>query len=241
MVNELDFFPEAFFKGGVKSAKNILPWWVSSATDYVDTLIAGRRNLKVFEWGSGASSIWFSNLKADLISIEDHAEWCEKIKLILGDNISLKYSPSCENHGQLSEEICKYVDGVSSNFFSLGPEGDNKHGFQTIGFEKYAAEILQYPNKCFDIILIDGKARVLCTLMAMNKISDNGLIIFDNSDRNQYNQAYIALYDNGFRRIDFRGYCPGNDYESSTSIFIKNIEALKFGPKVPEKNICVFR
>ena len=48
-------------------------------------------------------------------------------------------------------------------------------------------------------------ARGLSTWMAVNYIKDNGFIIFDNSDRWQYNFT-SKFYQFSFKRINFHGW-----------------------------------
>jgi hypothetical protein len=52
-----------------------------------------------------------------------------------------------------------------------------------------------------------------------------GFIVFDNSERWQYNAGYRALHGFGFRRIDFHGLGPVGRHEWCTSMFAKNLDA----------------
>jgi hypothetical protein len=82
-------------------------------------------------------------------------------------------------------------------------------------------EILNY-KKTFDIIVIDGREKVQCSINSLSTLKENGVIIWDNSDRTIYSEGYNFLISNGFKRIDFWGIGPINFYSWCTSIFYKN-------------------
>jgi hypothetical protein len=85
---------------------------------------------------------------------------------------------------------------------------------------EYQNEILNY-NKVFDIIIIDGRERVQCSMNSLNALKENGVIIWDNSDRLKYAKGYNFLLSNGFKRIDFSGLGPINPHAWCTSIFYR--------------------
>ncbi|AZQ62238.1 FkbM family methyltransferase [Flammeovirga pectinis] len=78
----------------------------------------------------------------------------------------------------------------------------------------------------FDLIIIDGRNRVECCKNSLSKLSNKGVIIWDNSDREKYNEGYNLLIDNGFKRIDFYGLAPSICDSSLTSIFYKEENCL---------------
>ena len=87
-------------------------------------------------------------------------------------------------------------------------------------------EFITTQENDFDIIIIDGRDRVNCTKYAIYKLKKEGVIIFDNSDRKAYKDAYDLLASTGFRRIDFWGIGPINKYEWCTSVFYRNNNVL---------------
>lgn len=109
---------------------------------------------------------------------------------------------------------------------SPDPTRNYRAGLIDYGFDAYACALLDYPSGYFDIIVIDGMARVLTTWLAARQLASDGLIIFDNSDRVEYVDAYRHLEGSGFARVDFSGLGPLNTYEWSTSIFFKSLAAI---------------
>jgi predicted O-methyltransferase YrrM len=90
---------------------------------------------------------------------------------------------------------------------------------------KYVDEIFKYENE-FDMIVIDGRERVECSKNVLKPLKKGGVIIWDNSDRTEYQEGYDYLFKNGFRKIDFWGIGPINDYEWCTSIFYRDNNCL---------------
>ena len=84
----------------------------------------------------------------------------------------------------------------------------------------YEGEILNYKND-FDIIVIDGRNRNKCIKNAMEALKNDGIVIWDNSDRSEYEEGFNFLLDRKFKRIDFWGLGPINTYQWCTSIFYR--------------------
>jgi tRNA A58 N-methylase Trm61 len=102
----------------------------------------------------------------------------------------------------------KLPDNVRYRHFNLTSTGN------------YSKSILKF-NKEFDVIVIDGRKRVNCARSCLSALNETGVIIWDNSDREQYLEGYNFLSDNGFKRLDFAGLGPINHFGSCTSIFYR--------------------
>lgn len=81
-------------------------------------------------------------------------------------------------------------------------------------------------DKKYQLIIIDGRDRVKSTLYAVKYLTDNGVLILDNSERHWYQEAKDYLRKNGFRRIDFTGMVPIVAQESTTSVFYRENNCL---------------
>ena len=77
-------------------------------------------------------------------------------------------------------------------------------------------------NKHFDVIIIDGRDRVNCIKNVLNSLKENGIIVLDDSEREQYNEGIEYLLDKNFKKIDFWGISPGAFFNKCTTIFYKN-------------------
>lgn len=93
---------------------NIIPWYTYPAIEFINQFdFSGKR---VFEWGSGNSSSFFSNKKVgEIISIEHDAEWYDKVKLNLQSNQQLVMSDLNQYPNQIDNFFGKFdviiIDG----------------------------------------------------------------------------------------------------------------------------------
>jgi hypothetical protein len=71
----------------------------------------------------------------------------------------------------------------------------------------------------FNLIVIDGRWRQSCAVLAPRHLRDGGLIVLDNSER--YPQIARALRELEFFQIDFSGFGPLNAYAWTTSMFLR--------------------
>ena len=111
-----------------------------------------------------------------------------------------------------------YYDFIKSKINTL-PNVD--YHFLDLDDGIYSSKIGEYKNE-FDVVIIDGRDRINCTKNAVGALKSDGVIIFDNSDREAYNEAYDLLEKEGFRKIDFYGHGPIGNVEWGTTIYYKN-------------------
>ena len=80
-------------------------------------------------------------------------------------------------------------------------------------------------KKPFDVIIIDGKHREECVKNALKKISSDGLIIADNSERavefEDCRKLVEKLRASGMLQVDFKGFGPLKNYTWVTTLFFK--------------------
>jgi hypothetical protein len=76
-------------------------------------------------------------------------------------------------------------------------------------------------GEAFDIIIVDGRDRVNCCIQAVEALSENGVIVLDDSERPDYKDGITYLLDRGFKQIAFSGISPGLFYYKTTTIFYK--------------------
>ncbi len=97
----------------------------------------------------------------------------------------------------------------------------------------YAIKPNEFSRK-FDIILIDGIDRELCSKEAVKYLNIGGMIILDNSERHP--NIAEDFRDLGFIEFDFHGFGPINEYTWTTSIFVDRdycFKPLTIQPTIP--------
>lgn len=76
-----------------------IPWWTYSAIHFLDGRLGDR--MRVLELGAGNSTIWLSARCREIVSLENHHDWAEKIRGRVGNNVDIV-------------EVSDYVDSVSA-------------------------------------------------------------------------------------------------------------------------------
>ena len=89
----------------------------------------------------------------------------------------------------------------------------------------YAKEILG-SNNLYHIVVIDGRDRNNCAKYAVTKLTNDGIIIYDNTQVPEYTESIEYLINLGFKRIDFIGNLPIVAHSNTTSIFYRNNNCL---------------
>ena len=125
--------------------------------------------MRILEFGAGGSSIFFLNRKANLFSIEHEDIWINEVKKKVSSSNFARWSPNLV-----------LADGINSTV----PNVDD-----------YLAPLKKISNSSMDIVFVDGRHRVESIRRSMNLLKDDGVIILDNSDRPQYEDAYKILID----------------------------------------------
>lgn len=152
-----------------------LPWWTFEAATEVDRILSENPGARVFEWGSGASTLWLAARAKEIISIEHDSAWATKVQARLdsssfGAKVSLVHIPS-EASGEITSQ---------------------KRGFARQFFDNYVAAIDAFDGQ-FDFIVIDGRAREACLSKAVSRLSPGGRILLDDFKRERYQQAVRQL------------------------------------------------
>lgn len=72
-----------------------------------------------------------------------------------------------------------------------------------------------------DILVIDGRQRVASCMASTHLLTERGVVVWDNAERERYAEGYAFLAERGFRRLDFWGMGPLNVDEWLTTIFYR--------------------
>lgn len=190
--------------------KDEVPWVTFEAKEWIEAFLIQHRSKEtiVFEYGSGGSTVFFTRRVSKVISAEHNQQW---------------YAVVCNILQSKNVSNCKYLlmepQSISACSISdaADPQSYASHEYENMSFEAYVKSIDAYPNECFDMVFIDGRARPSCILHARNKVKSGGIIILDNSERNYYSLGKELLSD--WEGMDFYGPGPYGRYFWQTSIF----------------------
>jgi hypothetical protein len=184
-----------------------LPWLTFLAIQMLDDVLD--ENMRVYEYGSGGSTLYFAQRVKEVISVEHDRPWFEKVF----ESVDCNGHKNC--HVQLIEPtvIDDLVYGDTSDpnsYISSSPDFTGK------SFRDYVSNIDQFPDEYFDLILIDGRARPSCFQHSIPKVKLNGYIVWDNTDREHYLPTMKAA-PSRFDFIDFPGASPYVNFFTRTS------------------------
>lgn len=84
----------------------------------------------------------------------------------------------------------------------------------------------QRADKRFHIIIVDGRDRVNCCKEALEALTEDGVVVLDDSERTKYEPALHFFEENGFRHLPFTGMAPGVIISKRTSIFYRSNNCL---------------
>jgi hypothetical protein len=93
----------------------------------------------------------------------------------------------------------------------------------------YVAAITNHAKASFDVVVIDGDARLECSEVVDPYLKPDGVVVFDNSDRVAYRRALEALASRGWLRLDFFGLIPSYLYKNCTSVLFRDPAVLRRG------------
>ena len=86
--------------------------------------------------------------------------------------------------------------------------------------------VIQKHRERFDVIILDGKDRVNCAKNSLRALKDDGVVVWDDAERDNYREGYSFLAQNGFKRLDFEGFAPIAISGKLTSIFYRDTNCL---------------
>ncbi|GIV40528.1 MAG: hypothetical protein KatS3mg033_2328 [Thermonema sp.] len=182
-LKDLGWFRSFYTKRSEDAAGHPIPWFTYSAYLFLDPRL--QAHFRVFEYGSGSSTLYFAQKVAQVYSVEHHPSWAQQMQAKLPPNASVLYCLP----------------------------------------EDYPTAIRQ-AQATFHLIVVDGILRNECIRQAVNFLTEDGVIIVDNSNRSEYREALSWLCAQGFRRLDFYGMAPIGTELSCTSFFYKELNCL---------------
>lgn len=164
-----------------------VPWITYPALHFLSA--RNTDQLRVLEFGSGYSTLWWSHRCQQITSLESDANWFRSLTTLVSTTTDY--------------QLVDTQDAVAG-----------------------------YPQACrslsgpFDIVVIDALGRSQCVRNAFSHLAEAGVVIWDNSDREEDADGYQFLVRHGYKRLDFHGLGPINAYPWTTSLFYRSDNCL---------------
>ena len=187
----------ASFKPGANALADALPWLGFSVIRLLERHL--QPGMRVFEYGSGGSTLFFARCGANLVSVEHNPQWHLQVSAAL----EARQASACDLR------LIEAEDAAMPAADDSDPDGyaSSDAAYRGKSFRKYAAAMDEFPDASFDVVLIDGRARPSCLKHAVGKVKPGGMVVLDNTERENYWPAMAAMPP-PFLRRDFFGPCP---------------------------------
>ena len=169
------------------------PLYTPAAIREIESYLAAAPR-RVFEWGSGGSTIWYAQRAQHVIAVEHAAAW----QRIVAERLQAAgVAAECPSSPPLApDSLVGYrweTDWPPYATLSRAPLRPE--------YRDYLATIDAYPDAAFDLIVIDGKERVGCAPHAIPKLKPGGRLILDDSNRAEYADIFRLLTGWECRRL----------------------------------------
>jgi len=162
-------------KESEENDNEIKPWMSKEVIKSIKSYL--NKNQVFFEWGAGGSTIEFSKYVKRYYSVEHDFEWYNLVKNRLKKkaNVKIYYLPPCT-------ENLKWFP-----IFNEGKYTDFKN------YVRFVNNIGLLGIK-FDVVLIDGRARVDCAIEVLPYLSKDAIVFIHDFDR-QYYWKVLKYYE----------------------------------------------
>jgi hypothetical protein len=158
-----------------------LPWCTYPFIQFIEPRLT--KALRVFEFGSGYSTLFYGARTKEVHAVEHDAEWVDILRPQLPENVHL-------------EHLALELDGA------------------------YCRQA-QQAGGLFDVIVVDGRDRVNCLKQSVSMLSEGGVMVLDNAQREKYHPGIGLMLEAGFRQLDFHGISPLKAESNITTLFYR--------------------
>jgi hypothetical protein len=176
-----------------------LAWWSYPAMKRVDEFLAERPGARIFEFGAGASTLWLAKRAGQVDSVEHDTHWAASVKEMLADTAS-----NAKLHA---------VPPTAATPDTTVRSG--RVGHTDLDFANYVSTIDEVGGP-FDLIVVDGRARIDAFRRALDHLADDGVVVFDNIKRKRYWDVLSAMP--GLRIELLKGGTPTLPYPTTTGL-----------------------
>lgn len=182
------------------------PWWTYGAVAEVEKHLAEcPGGARVFEYGSGASTVWLARRSREVHSVEHHAGFAGVMRRVLADagvadRVTLHEVPAEESGTPVTRS--------------------GRRGEDHVDYTRYVRSV-EDVGGLFDLVVVDGRARVQSLKAALPYLAPGGLVVLDDAQRPRYREA-SALPGLAVKHV--WGWVPSLPYPRDTAL-VRRVEA----------------
>ncbi len=175
-----------------------IPWYAFEAIEFLKNNL--NKNHIIFEFGCGASTLFFVSKAKKVVSLESNRQWFEIVTSrlkISGDFLLEK----------------NYFSNANCEIFLMEDALDRDE------YQHFAQNYSQKNNIKFDFLIVDSLKRYECAKNSFEAIKSDGYLILDDSERPNYRKIFDFLQQNNFSFEDFIGIAPAQLRIKKTTFF----------------------
>lgn len=184
-----------------------IPWVTFRAIEWLGACL--KPDMSVFEYGAGGSTLFLARRARAVVSVEHDDGFHAAVAQVLATR-------KLDNCTLLLRKPERLADGQAVGY-STSSFTSAQAKYAGLSFERYVKAIDAYPDRSFDLVLVDGRARASCVARAIPKVKPGGHLLLDNSERRGYAGALELLQS--YPRIDHFGIVPWNLETYQTSVW----------------------
>jgi hypothetical protein len=194
------YFLEWFssFRPGKSLIPEAKPWLPFEAVHWLEIYLLP--HMKVFEYGSGGSTIFLSERAGQVFSVEHDRAWY----VLVSKALTQRGLNNCWYQLHEPQTIGETFSSVGNSRSSRLIYDDYYPGMTV---DDYVRSIDILPDRTFDLVLVDGRARTACIEHAISKIRPGGYLMLDNSNNADVAEIVHTLLP--YPHTVFRGIAPG--------------------------------
>jgi predicted O-methyltransferase YrrM len=182
-----------------------LPWWTYEAIDVVEAFLAERGGkARVFEFGSGASTVWLARRSGRVDAVEHHPGWADRVRQLLAA------APG------VTADVSLHVPTVARTPVPILPSASPTA--QGLDFAQYVAVLDEVEGEPFDLVLVDGRAREESLRRALKRVREDGLVLLDDAQRERYHPVLAEAAASGWSVTVTRGRTPCQPLPRETAV-----------------------
>lgn len=179
-----------------------IPWFNYASIEYLKKII--KNDDVVFEFGCGSSTLFFYKKIKKIIAIETNKFWFDYITNII-----------INNDKKFFKNANYFINDNAEIFL-------NENGLNDNNYEKFAFNYANKNNIKFNLIIIDSIKRYKSVINSVNALTEDGVMILDDSQRIGYKKIFDYIKKIDMQNISFSGIAPAQLTIKSTSFFKKN-------------------
>ena len=144
---------------------NPIPWMNLSVVAMLEERLTP--DLKLFEFGSGYSTVFYAARVASVVSVEYDEVWYQAVSARMSHNTTIIFRKN-----DTDGKYCRVIVGMGEHY---------------------------------DVVIIDGRDRVNCLKQSVPVLSQRGVILLDDSQRERYREGIAFALERGFKALNLEG------------------------------------